>query len=225
MAIAFDAVSGFQQVGAPANSITLAHTIGAGSDMMLVVGVCETSGTSDVLTGVTYNGVAMTRFTNGFSAKNARVWMYYLANPAVGTHNIVASFSGTLVPSVGGISYSGVSATPDGGANNTSGPGASSVTVNLTTTADNCWIVGLAHADGASPSYTSGVTARGTLSGDNNRLADSNAAKTPPGSYSMIFSATNSSFEAVLVSIAPAVTFIPPKPMFIGQALNRSSFY
>ncbi len=204
MAIAFDAVSGFQQVGAPATSITLAHTIGAGSNMMLVVGICETSGSSDtVLSSVTYNGVAMTRFPNGFAAKNARVWMYYLANPASGTHNIVATFNASLVPSVGGISYSGVSAIPDGGANNTSGPGASSVTVNLTTTADNCWTVGLAHADGASPSYTSGVTARGTLSNDNNKLADSNAAKTPAGVYSMVFSATNSSFEAILVSLAP----------------------
>jgi hypothetical protein len=72
------------------SSITQSHTIGAGSDRLLVVGVVVTSSV-DKVTGITYGGSALTRI-RAESAGN-RTYLYYLKNPAVGTANIVVSLA------------------------------------------------------------------------------------------------------------------------------------
>jgi hypothetical protein len=206
MAIARDAVTGVTGMGAPAASYTFAHTC-TGSNLMLTVGIfVSINPASDVVSGVTYNGVAMTRSPNGYAAApaNNSTWLYYLANPSTGANNVVITYSGTQNGSAGAISYTGCASTIDSGNSNTAGPSASSCTVSTTTVADNAWLVGVARADGGSRTFSAGMTAQGT-EGFQSQMADSNGAKTPAGSYSMTYNATVSSFGLCLLSIAPFV--------------------
>lgn len=76
---------------AVANNTTLtwAHTVAAGTNRMLVVQV----GFLTALTGITYNGVAMTLLGTYPSAIQAKVGIYYLLAPTVGAHNVVVTSS------------------------------------------------------------------------------------------------------------------------------------
>jgi hypothetical protein len=90
-AIGFDnAASGGS--GANTNTLTVAYTVGASANY-LVVGVVGDV-TSDFVTGVTFNAVGMTLLKK-FNPGNSVGWLYVfgLATPATGTHNIVVSAS------------------------------------------------------------------------------------------------------------------------------------
>src|SRR3989344_1612237 len=97
-------------------AVSFSHTIGSGTNMILLVGVEQSSNTSDgtppVVSSVTYNGVNLTQITSrNFSAAPAtREDLWYLTNPSSGLHNIVVTtasgISKTLIAA--GISFSGV---------------------------------------------------------------------------------------------------------------------
>ncbi len=97
------------------STINLSHTIAAGENRLLMVGISLRSNT---VLNVTYAGTAMTlegTLTNG---SNAIIYVYRLINPPVGTANISATLNG--IPSngavIGGINYYGVNPiTPFGG--------------------------------------------------------------------------------------------------------------
>src|SRR3989344_3768207 len=88
----FDAASE-TSAGAGDENITWSHTVGTGNDRILVVGVyIRGVSQSPTVSGITYNGTALTKVndeTNGA----VRVEQWYLLSPDSGTHNIVASFS------------------------------------------------------------------------------------------------------------------------------------
>jgi hypothetical protein len=89
MAIAFDASSvGHQDFG---GTMTISHTC-TGSNLVLVAMAANTS-SSDKVSGVTYNGVAMTRVRAELGLVSATPYVYILANPATGTHDIVWTFT------------------------------------------------------------------------------------------------------------------------------------
>lgn len=137
MAIALDATaSNFTGAG---TSITVSHTC-SGSDRILLVGVI-TNDTTDKITGVTYNGVAMTRLSSqGSAGLNFLGYIYYLIAPDTGTHNIVVSRSDSGV--VGGMSgsYTGVSQSgfPDSQATGSDATG--NFTASTTVVASNSWM-------------------------------------------------------------------------------------
>ena len=98
----FDAVS--KTKSASANSLTVSHTMSASANGLLTV--CAHANTTTTTITVTYNGVAMTsavRRTNGGASE-----LFYLAAPATGANNIVASFSATERVAVGGVSFTAV---------------------------------------------------------------------------------------------------------------------
>lgn len=98
MAIATDA-SSLTSSGGYSNSLTISHTV-AGTDRLLPVGVHCRSATADV-TGVTYNGVAMTlQGTNENSGVVGMQW-YSLVAPATGTHDVVVSLGSYKLFSLG----------------------------------------------------------------------------------------------------------------------------
>jgi len=111
MAIAFDASSTKTDLTQP-SSVTSAHTV-TGANTYLIVEVGLTSGAIGNVTGVTYNGVAMTSLNNVNPVGHGlRGTFWGLKNPATGTHNIVASISGANDGvTVTGSSYTGVDQT------------------------------------------------------------------------------------------------------------------
>lgn len=217
MTIAFDATS---TGTAASTTLTVSHTC-SGSDRALVVGVVGR--TADEVTGVTYNGVAMTQIGKKAETGSRYVYLYYLNAPATGAHDIVVSASGSAYLELSAASYTGVLQTgqPEVNAVN-SAVSASSLTTSLTTLADNAWTVLAALHQSGTLTAGSGSTQRNTtLVG---AILDSNGPVTPAGSKSMAFSGANSSNNpaCVMVSLAPAVaaSSIVNKE-FARRGLNR----
>jgi hypothetical protein len=92
MALTLDAQTNYNWTGATTKSgtdCTWSHTC-TGSDLILVVLSAIYSGTGEV-TGVTYNGDALTNIFDYGSVHNVTAW--YKLGPATGAHNIVATLN------------------------------------------------------------------------------------------------------------------------------------
>lgn len=152
-AIAFDSAA--QGVGLSVNQECFSQTV-SGSNTLLFVSSIATSG--GTLTTATYNGVSMTQIgttqTNGSGTSLA---LYYLINPATGSHNVCVNSLGTPAVLAGDASsYTGAlqSGVPDAqhGATGTGTTISNSVTV----VGSNAWIVTAAIND-ADASASSGT--------------------------------------------------------------------
>ena len=110
MALAFDAAS--SQVGALVSSLTWSHTC-TGSDLALLVGVgFSPDGCSAYsISGVTYNGVAMTSVgsVGDPSGDCMSVQQWKLSTPSSGAHNVVVTFTGNVYAVAGAASFTGAS--------------------------------------------------------------------------------------------------------------------
>lgn len=76
-------------------SLSWSHTVGAGSDRLLVVRVANIN-SSVTVNNVTYGGVAMTALqsaTSGSGTSQVRISMWYLVAPAVGTATVAVTLS------------------------------------------------------------------------------------------------------------------------------------
>lgn len=180
-AIAFDDASGDFTT---ATSLTISHTC-TGSNLVLggpsAVYDLGDAG-DDNVTGETYNAVALTR-VNTSQTGNNRGYMYILVNPATGAHDYVISASESSILFGSAQSYSGCSQTGQPNAQNAQSAVATNLTVSVTTTADNCWLVSSTRNNqgGTSPVAGTNTTSRFDMSGFG--AGDSNGANTPPGSF------------------------------------------
>lgn len=203
MAIAYD--SSANGGSTSTSSLTFSHTC-TGSNLVLTVFI-KIFNTSNVLTGVTYNGVAMTAASSGQDAGSRWSYVYTLINPATGANNVnITTSSATYV---GGTSqsYTGCRQTsqPDvvGTPLNTA---STTVDTTLTTITDNSWLIGSYNGARA---YTagSGTTSR-QFNGSPDQLYsfDSGGAKTPTGSYSLLGTqSSGANSRNYIISLAPAV--------------------
>ncbi len=152
--------------GAVATSLTYSHTVASGSDRFLMVGI-DVINVTDVVTGATYNGVAMTR-ANTRTDGITRTYTYYLFAPTTGANNVVISMSGTNQIAALSIDYNGVNQSAiDSQVTNGAATG-STGDLAFTTVADNCWTVALARtqAGGSTPTASTGSTFRVTCTAD-----------------------------------------------------------
>lgn len=185
------------------NSHTQSFTVGSGSDRVLIVGAMTQGGS---VTGVTYNGVSMTLLTSQNTTGGMEFSsIYYLVNPPSGAHNIVVSATGASYTFAAAADYTGVDQTTPLPTSNTAfsdSTSGSPFSVSLTTTVDNSWLVGCFNVN-LSTSAGTGTTLRAT--GDSQRkLYDSNGAKTPTGSYSLVVSiASGRKIAASIGELAP----------------------
>lgn len=212
MAIALNtAVNG---LSITSTSLTWNHTC-TGSNMVLVVGVIIQS-TSDFVTGVTYNGVAMTRATTAVtpSGPARRQYLYTLVAPATGSSlAIVVSLSSSI--NVGGmsVSYTGCAQTgqPDESNSNVV-QAANSITASVASQATGSWIVGTVcpvFVGGTAYVVGSNTTQRITNVGGFdalNQMTDSNGATT----VSQVFQWSTATDTALMcvseLIVAPAST-------------------
>lgn len=126
----------------------------------------------------------MTQFAN-FTANSERFYGYYLIAPATGSNNVVVSISSARDIRSLSVSYTGAKQSGQPDASTTNNNGVSGITTNLTTIADNCWMISWDHSSsGAVPAAGTGITSRNSLAACE-RIGDSNGAITPAGSYSM----------------------------------------
>lgn len=89
--------------GISATSLTISHTV-SGSNTILIV---RASTKDSDPTSVTYNSTSLTKLaTQHNSAQYVSIW--YLINPASGTHNVVVNGTAGFTPIIGVTSFTGV---------------------------------------------------------------------------------------------------------------------
>lgn len=214
-AIAFDTSVTLQST--TGTSLTWSHTT-SGSNRLLFVYLRSTDQATDNVTGVTYNGVAMTKINtitgDAFIRRTTSTWI--LVNPAIGANNIVVSGSPSAFISGMSASYTGVAQTGQPDAQTTQNSGASPVSKAITTVANNSWVLVGSAMDNNTPTNNTGITFR--QSTFNVAIGDSNAPVTPAGAYTMAANGGSSgSLVLLMVSIAPAVTTSSGDSMRMGM--------
>lgn len=209
-AVAYDATStGF---AASASSLTYEH-INTGSQLSLAVGT-YTWNAAHTITGVTYNGVAMTQLvTRAADGTGGKIELWGLMGPATGANNIVITASAGGVQFFGNsVSYTGTSqiaAFPDtetnGSSNNTS------FSESITTSVDQSWVLAVGRSPSRAPAAGANTVVRklNPTSGDAGWLLDSNAARsTGSNALAWSYAPTQTTYWAI-TSIAPAAGGTP----------------
>lgn len=207
MAIAVDATSDhFTSAG---TTDTCSHTT-SGSDRVLLVTIFKYGG-GDSVTGVTYNGTAMTRLGGIASDASGYTYVYGLANPSTGANNIVATSSSSVQWFTTNASYTGVNQSTPFPDTAVTGTGtAATVTATMTTTVDQSWLFLGTRTPSRGPSAGTNTFERvqNTTSGDAASSFDSNGARST-GSNSLEYTMSSGTYYNVLVSFAPATAAGP----------------
>lgn len=78
--------------------VTISHTTGTLSSgvMYVLTGVQDSNHSNFPITGITYNGVALTKIRSDEAVGNIRTEIWRLKNPDSGTHNVIVSTTGAL---------------------------------------------------------------------------------------------------------------------------------
>lgn len=222
MAVAFDAVSSFAHDGA---SHTLSHTV-TGSNLYLLVGVSLVGSVGRTVTGITYNGVALSSLGNIANSVTYRTELWGLVAPATGAHNVVISTGGpgsTIV--AGAISFTGVDqTTPTSGFATATGNSANPAVTVASATGDMVF-AGCIDAGGGSISVDQTLRWNLQMLTDTPRGAGSTA--TGASSVTTTFTGSNNLWAALGINLKAAggggASFIasPNKPP--RQAIVRAS--
>jgi len=192
-------------------NLTANCTVGSGANRMLLVFGAGSFTGADTVTGITYNGVAMTRAAaqSGVAGSARTAYLYYLLAPASGTNSVVVSQTGGDNLLFGCADYTGAkqSAQPDSSATVLSGSPTTS-TLATTVVAANSWVVTVGTGLNAVPTVTGGTNTRRTSDAGFNTwvFGDSNAAEAA-GSYSMTVnwpSAGSLNIRQIVASFSPA---------------------
>jgi hypothetical protein len=117
------------------SSSTLSHTCSTGATM-LAVSIGADSGASP--TGVTYNGVAMTKEATQ-AGLDTTIWT--LANPATGANNIVVTFAASHYFGIVGMSFLNTATTSYTDGTNTGTGTTNNASISVTTGTNNSWVV------------------------------------------------------------------------------------
>lgn len=194
-------------IGSASTSVTYAITV-TGSDTIGHTFVTQQSDAStNRITGVTWNGTAMSLETTYKNTANDSLYMWMLVG--VTTGNIVVTRDTTGNTGwCSSQSHTGAKQTgqPDSEAtgNTTS---STTLTTTTTTVADNCWtILGVFDSDGGLITASTNSTLRNTVT-DFVKTFDNNGDITPAGAYSMTVTFTSSATSpksSIIHSIAPA---------------------
>lgn len=199
-AIGYDNASHSGYLNGTSNN--LSHTT-SGTDRLLMVYIYSTI---DNVTGVTYNGTAMTfvqkQLMTG-AAAGQYIHAYILANPTTGTNTVTVTSSSGLGGYISAVSYTGAKQTgqPDNSTKQAANP-VTTLTTSLTTVANNSWLVGYSYMNGSMTAGTDTTLRGGSVSGVLEAM-DSNGAKSPAGSYGLTTDANSGFAGHVMASISP----------------------
>lgn len=206
--------------GGGSNSLSYSFNNVAGDIMFVgVVGGTSFGGEADDVTGVTYNGIAMTLVQKSALGGVYRYsYVYMLIAPPTGSHTVAVSALTVHYLLSGAISYIGAaqSSQPDNSVVNFSESAALTLTTSLISTASNCWFVlfECGYSSGAHATAGAGSTIRSFDAANGTwEWFDSNGPQ-PAASYSMTTDRSSGSINAsshIMMSVAP-VNNTPPAP-------------
>lgn len=175
-------------------TVTVALNSGTGANRMIFVGA-QVYTTGDVITGITYGGVAMTRIAYTDEPAGRETVFYVLKNPLPGSNNIVITRTGTTQTDYVAVVYSGVNQDVnfDGTAKVGSG---NTIVANPTKTRANSWLI--IHGQTNGGTITAGVSATLTVNGTSQVIADNQGISTGTSATLSAGSAIN--YQAVWIS-------------------------
>lgn len=218
MAVIFDNSSENQLPNT--TSLTVSHTCGTQLNRALFVFISTRDTTTDKVTGVTYNSVAMSRH-NIWNDGTHTVYLYYLMAPSTGTNDIIISLSSANDCRAIGLSYFNAQQSGFPDANGTKAEtGVTSITHSITTVLDNSWTLIFARGSTSAPTSYTGGTIRKSAGEDS--AGDTNELKTPPGSVSVTANCPgNNNMMIQLTSFAPSL--VPPFPQLIETIIRPTT--
>lgn len=205
MAIAFDAKT------APSTTTGTTHTFShtcTGSDRVLYVfGHDRATGATQV-TGVTYAGAAMTKVTelDGTATTNDRaITMWRLIAPATGANNVVVTSSVSNNLRFASASYTGVDqTTPENGIDTSVGTAVTTISTDITTTIENCWMIQFSKdQNGRTYTNSTGDNIRNNTDAGGHMFCDTGTSFAA-GSNTITNTMTSTSLGALAVAIRPA---------------------
>ncbi len=164
-AIAYDtSLSG--SCGAAPTTQTYSYTV-TGSNPILYVTVF-TVATTDTVSGITYNGSAMTRVGTISNADFGDVFLYRLVGPATGAHNVVVTYTGSPVFGCSTTSsYTGAKQSGGVFVSATNRAESNTVSISITPNSANNWIA-MGQANSGTAPFGGGGSATVRLVNANN---------------------------------------------------------
>jgi parallel beta-helix repeat protein len=234
-AIAFDAASSSSSAAA-ANTITWSHTIGGGTNRLLVVCIAREAPNLTKLgvSSITYNGVALTLVAGSVSDTGAatlnRAELYYALDaslPSTGAYPVIINFGGAAAGGgivVSAISLSGVKQqAAEAVAINTTAS-TTTLTTNITTLTANAWVVDVVCNSGIGNAFAvnaANMTERMDANSTLNSGASSTKTTTTAGVTAMSWNYTGSTQTAHSVAaFAPWV----PKQTLSGNVFEDTGY-
>ena len=197
------------------------YTVGTDANRILFVGADCDDG--DYITGITYNGNAMTLLDKQLDGSTVYEYLYYLVNPTSGVNDIVTTASQSVSAlRQWAVSYSGASQTgiPDATAKHYVASSATD-SIAVTTVANNCWALACVRAGGNTLVAGANTTARAT--GDYSQYCnffDNNGPKTPAGSVTLAFSTAGAgNWNVIAASFKPYLVITSNIKSFNGLAI------
>lgn len=175
-AIAFDASSADADT---TNSLTFSHTTGGSDRILFCMAYINEGSGQDRVSGITYNGDAMTLVDKNLIASDY-TYLFYLIAPDTGTNDVVISLNSSVGILGACGSYTGADQTsqPDSFDTNTAGPagGATSLTTSTTVVEDDSWLVGAGRWMSGGIAAGTGGFLRQAMVNTGSAYFDSNAA-------------------------------------------------
>ncbi len=218
MAVVLDATS--QGGNTAGTTVTVSHTVAAGSNRVLLVCIAGQTGLG--VSSVTYNGDAMnleiSRDSTEFTA------IYSLVDPDVGTANIVVTKGSGKYCSVGGISFSGaaVDATSSASAAGTS----TAPSIAITTDNNEGYVVGATGGnDPGTLSYSSpGTEFMNRTEGSGKGQSAAYATFAANADITHTWAMTNSrGWSAVAVEVySPVITLSIDESIILEDTISRT---
>jgi hypothetical protein len=210
VAVTLDAKNNYS--GSSASSFTQSFTVGSNSNRVLVVAI-EALG-SVLVSGITYNGVALSQITHeGINGGVADIW--YLEAPATGANNLVITLNTTGSVNFNIYSYynAAQTSTPEANAKNTGG-GTQSLT--LTPLTNGSLIFAMCAAGGALSGASSNAISGGAcVSADTGGIY-------PMATQTISAIGTGNSGAVEAISIAPFMSSVTTR-VYKGSSLLAST--
>lgn len=197
-ALTQDAVTSGGGVG---TTVTWAHTC-TGSDLILIVGLAW--GGSDPVTGITYDGAAMTAGVTAARSNDVNAALYYKASPSTGANNCVTT-TGSAWQSGGSISFTGGDTTDPTGGTGSAASLSTAPSLNITTQNNDSIIVDCISLNSAPTAWGTNQTERWT---ESNNTVGSGSTKpfATAGATTMSCTVSNAywSYAAIEVNVKAA---------------------
>ena len=222
LAITSNSASSGMTAVAGATSLTWSHTVSAGSNVALFVGISIEAG-SGASTGVTYGGTAMTLVGRSTGSHVVEIWK--LVAPTAGTANIVATFNGTVQVVGGGAAFNGVDQTTPTGVFAGAGGTSTTPTVNASSAAGDLVLDTLYGNDGPTATPGAGQTSQWTLATGSGGGKARGAGSTEAGAASVTMSYTlSSSLEWQIGAVSIKAAAASSAPILTGLAGDSQAY-